>query len=143
MDLTGKIIAILPANSGVSARTGNSWMSQEYVIEVPGSFPRKMVFRVFGEERIKQFNIQAGEEVTVQFDIDAHEWQGRWFNEIRAFNIIRGPIAQSVPAATTFAQAQPAAAAPAQAAAPFQPAPAPFPPTQETPGEGAADDLPF
>ena len=73
MDLTGKVIAILPANSGVSARTGNPWMSQEYVIEVPGQYPRKMLFRVFGEDRIKQFSIQPGEEITVQFDIDAHE----------------------------------------------------------------------
>ena len=72
MDLTGKVIAILPANSGVSARTGNPWMSQEYVIEVPGQYPRKMLFRLFGEDRIKQFSIQAGEEITVQFDIDAH-----------------------------------------------------------------------
>jgi hypothetical protein len=101
MDLTGKIIAILPANSGVSQRTGNPWMSQEYVIEVPGQYPRKCVFRLFGEDRIKQFNIQAGEELTVQFDIDAHEYNGRWFNEIRAFNIIRGQVAQTVPAATT------------------------------------------
>ncbi|MBR1484492.1 MAG: DUF3127 domain-containing protein [Prevotella sp.] len=142
MDLTGKVIAILPANSGVSARTGNSWMSQEYVLEVPGTYPRKMVFRIFGEDRIKQANIQAGEEITVQFDIDAHEWQGRWFNEIRAYNIVRGPIAQSVPAATTFAQPQAAGTAPAQGA-PFQPDAAPFPPTQTPAGDGAADDLPF
>ena len=58
MELTGKIIAVLPANSGVSNRTGNPWMSQEYVIEVPGQYPRKCVFRIFGEDRIKQFNIQ-------------------------------------------------------------------------------------
>ena len=56
MELTGKIIAVLPANSGVSNRTGNPWMSQEFVIEVPGQYPRKCVFRVFGEDRIKQFN---------------------------------------------------------------------------------------
>ena len=96
MDLSGKIIAILPATSGTSNRTGNPWMSQDYVIEVPGQYPRRMVFRVFGEDRIKQFNIQAGEDVTVQFDIDAHEYQGRWYNDIRAFNIIRGQVAQSV-----------------------------------------------
>ena len=90
MELTGKIIAVLPANSGVSQRTGNAWMSQEYVIEVPGQFPRKCVFRLFGEDRIKQFNIQNGEELTIQFDIDAHEYNGRWFNEIRAYNVIRG-----------------------------------------------------
>lgn len=134
MDLLGKIIAILPAQSGVSSRTGNPWMSQEYVLEVPGQYPRKMVFRLFGEDRIKQFNIQAGEEVTVQFDIDAHEWNGRWFNEIRAYNIIRGQAAGQVPAATPFP--------PAQDAAP-QAANAPFPPAQEPAGEGSADDLPF
>jgi hypothetical protein len=135
MDLTGKVIAILPANSGVSARTGNPWMSQEYVIEVPGQYPRKMLFRIFGEDRIKQFNIQAGEEITVQFDIDAHEYNGRWFNEIRAYNIMRGQVAGAVPAATPFP--------PQQAAAPNA-ATSPFPPAQEpAAGEGAADDLPF
>jgi hypothetical protein len=144
MDLTGKVIAILPANSGTSNRTGNTWMSQEYVIEVPGQYPRKCMFRIFGEDRIKQFNIQAGEDITVQFDIDAHEWQGRWFNEIRAYNIIRGPIGQTIPAATTVAGAAPAAGSPFP---PQQPAAdaaaAPFPPAQEPAGEGAADDLPF
>lgn len=136
MDLTGKVIAILPANSGVSARTGNPWMSQEYVIEVPGQYPRKMLFRLFGEDRIKQHNIQAGEEITVQFDIDAHEYNGRWFNEIRAYNIIRGQVAGSVPAATSFSQQPATAGAPDSATAPF-------PPSQEPEGEGAADDLPF
>ncbi|MBP5410010.1 MAG: DUF3127 domain-containing protein [Prevotella sp.] len=134
MDLTGKIIAVLPANSGVSSRTGNSWMSQEYVIEVPGQYPRKCMFRIFGEDRIKQFNIQNGEDVTVSFDIDAHEYNGRWFNEIRAYNVVRGtaPVA-GAPQSTPF---------PPQQAAP-QDATSPFPPTQEPVGEGSADDLPF
>ncbi len=141
MDLTGKVIAIMEARGGVSARTGNPWMTQEYVIEVPGQYPRKMLFNIFGEDRIKQFNIQPGEEITVQFDIDAREYNGRWFNDIRAYNIIRGQVAQEVPAATT---AVPGAAPfpPAQPAAP-QAAAAPFPPAQEPAAENAADDLPF
>lgn len=158
MDLTGKIIAILPASSGTSQRTGNPWMSQDYVIEVPGQYPRRMVFRVFGEDRIKMFNIQIGEEMTVQFDIDAHEYQGRWFNDIRAFNVFRGQPAQSVPTAGTIPGAAPAPFPPAAGvapaapqAAPFPPtnaapapqAAAPFPPAQESAEEGAADDLPF
>ena len=131
MELTGKIIAVLPANSGVSNRTGNPWMSQEYVIEVPGQYPRKCVFRIFGEDRIKQFNIQQGEDITVQFDIDAHEYNGRWFNEIRAYNVTRG-------------QAQPVGTG--SDTTPFPPvngATAPFPPAQEPAAEGSADDLPF
>ncbi len=129
MDLTGKIIAVLPASSGVSARTGNPWMSQDFVIEVPGQYPRKCLFRVFGEDRLKQFNIQMGEELTVSFDIDAHEFNGRWFNDIRAYNVTRG--------------AAPVAAAPA-GAQPFPPQnAAPFPPAQEAPEENSTDDLPF
>ena len=144
MELTGRIIAVLQPQSGVSARTGNNWMSQEYVIEVPGQYPRKCMFRIFGEDRIKQFNIQQGEDLTVQFDIDAHEYNGRWFNEIRAYNVVRG---QQPVAGAPFAAAPgvaPAAGAPQ--ASPFPPADgatAPFPPTQEPTAEGSADDLPF
>lgn len=135
MDITGKVIAIMEARSGVSSRTGNNWMSQEYVIEIPGQYPRKMLFNIFGEDRIKQFNIQTGEEITVQFDIDAREYNGRWYNDIRAYNIIRGQVAATVPAATPFP--------PQQAAAPNA-ATSPFPPAQEpAAGEGTADDLPF
>lgn len=145
MDLTGKIIAILPASSGVSARTGNPWMSQDYVIEMPGQFPRRMLFRVFGEDRIKMFNIQPGEEITVQFDIDAHEYQGRWFNDIRAFNVFRGQPAQSIPQATSVPGAAPQATPfpPAPEAPGAAPAAPPFPPASSAPEEGAADDLPF
>ena len=140
MDLTGKVIAIMEARGGVSARTGNPWMTQEYVIEVPGTYPRRMVFNIFGEDKIKQFNIQAGEEITVQFDIDAREYNGRWFNDIRAWNIIRGQIAQTVPQATTatpFPPQQAVGGVAPQAAA------APFPPAQEPAATDAADDLPF
>ena len=134
MDLTGKIIAVLPASSGVSQRTGNSWMSQDYVIEVPGQYPRKCVFRVFGEDRIKQFNIQMGEDVTVSFDIDAHEFNGRWFNDVRAYSVVRGAAPVAAPA-----QGAPFASQ----AATQQDAASPFPPAPETVGEGSADDLPF
>mgnify|MGYP000805904064 FL=1 len=135
MEITGKIIAVLPANSGVSARTGNPWMSQEYVLETHDQFPRKCCFRIFGEDRIKQFNIQAGEELTVSFDIDAREYQGRWFNSINAWAVNR--------AAQTQPEARPAAGA-----APFPPAqpaagPAPFAEQTQTQGEGSTDDLPF
>lgn len=95
MDITGNIFAVLPPQSGVSQRSGSTWMKQEYVLEVPGSYPRHICFGLFGEDRIKQFDLHQGEQnITVQFDIDAHEYQGRWFNEIRAYNIIR-PYSQA------------------------------------------------
>jgi hypothetical protein len=39
--------------------------------------------KVFGEDKIKQFNLQPYDEVKVRFHIEAHEYNGRWFNETR------------------------------------------------------------
>lgn len=126
MELTGKIIAVMEPRGGVSARTGNSWKTQEYVLEVPGQYPKRCLFNVFGEDRINQFNIQNGDELTIQFDIDAREYNGRWFNDIRAYNVVRGQQSAVAPQ-TPFAQSE---------------ATSPFPPAQE-PAEDSSDNLPF
>lgn len=138
MELQGRIIAVLPERSGVSAR--GEWKAGSFVLETHDTYPKKMMFDVFGADRLAQFNIQAGEELLVSFDIDAREYQGRWFNSIRAWNVQRMDAAAAQAAA-------PVAAAPV-GAAPVAPAPtapaagaqAPFPPAQE--GE-STDDLPF
>ena len=87
MELEGKISVVMPALSGVSQSTGNSWMSQEYVMAYywfPNQTnPSFIVLRVFGDDRIKQFNLQVNDEVRVRFHIEAHEYNGRWFNETR------------------------------------------------------------
>jgi hypothetical protein len=87
MELEGKISVVMPAASGVSQSTGNQWMSQEYVMAYywfPNQTnPSYIVMRVFGEDRIKQFNLQPNDEVRVRFHIEAHEYNGRWFNETR------------------------------------------------------------
>lgn len=90
MEITGKVIAVLPLKSGVSASTGNEWSTQDYVIETAGTYPAKCCFNVFGEDKIKAMDIKVGEELTVSFDIDAREYQGRWFNSIRAWKVKRG-----------------------------------------------------
>ena len=137
MEIQGKVIAVLEARSGVSAR--GEWKSQDYVIETHDAYPRKMVFGVFGADRISRFNIQLGQEVNVSFDIDAHEYNGRWFNNIRAFD-----VRQVDPAAVGMQPGVvPGAAfglAPAQPAAPVQPAAQPAAPAAE---QSSEDDLPF
>lgn len=127
MEITGKIIHVLPERSGTSAR--GEWKAQSFVVRTKDQYPRKMVFDVFGAERLQRFNIKSGDEVTVFFDIDAHEYQGRWFNNIRAFDVQR----------LDAAAAQAAAAAPQTT----QAAPAPFPPAQPDAAGESTDDLPF
>ena len=151
MEIQGKVIAVLPERSGVSAR--GEWKSQTYVIETQEQYPKKMAFDVFGADRIASFGIQLGEVINVSFDIDAHEYQGRYFNQIRAWNVVRQ--AQQAPAqgggyngnVQTGAQAaQQAMANSANAAGvanPMNPQ-NPYPPRQQpSQQQGDSSDLPF
>ena len=150
MELQGKVIAVLPERSGVSAR--GEWKAQSYVIETHEQYPKKLCFDVFGADRIAQFNIQSGEELLVSFDLDAHEYQGRWFNSVRAWNVqrvdpnaVNGAMGGMQPGAPFPPMGAPAAA-PVQPAAPDAGATAPFPPAQPAAPAadgGSADDLPF
>ena len=143
MELTGKIIAEFNERGGVSNRTGNEWKAKSYVLEVPGDFPRKLVFDVFGVDRLQAFNIQIGETLTVFFDIDAHEYNGRWFNDVRAFRVDRG---QAAPTANPAAAPQAATQAAPQAVPQAAPQAAPqAEPIDAAPFEApsATDDLPF
>lgn len=88
MEIQGKVIAVLEARNGIS-RQGNEWMTQDYVIETEDKYPKRMCFSLFGENKIKESDIKMGENIKVSFDIDAREWNGRWFNSILAWKIER------------------------------------------------------
>ena len=86
-DITGKIIAVLPTRSGTSAR-GTQWSSQTAVIETHEQYPKRVAFDVLGD-KITEFNLQVGEEVTVSFDINAREYNGKWWNSVNAWQVVR------------------------------------------------------
>lgn len=125
MDIQGKIIFASEPRGGVSQRSSSNWKAQDFVIETHEQYPKKCCFTVFGEDRLNQFNIQVGEELTVSLDIDAHEYNGRWYNDIRAWRVQRD-APQSAPLPPAMPDAQPAA--------PIQP---------QAVDNNPQDDLPF
>ena len=128
LELEGKIKAMLPQQSGESAR--GSWVRQDFVIEYQdGNFPADACFSAWGQDRVNELNsLGLGADVKVQFNVRAREYQGRWYNDLRPWRI----------SAATGQTAAPAAApAPAAPAATPQPAPV------ETAMEVESDDLPF
>ena len=121
MELTGKVIKVLEPVSGTSAKSGEKWVKNSFVLETGGQYPKKAVFTVFGEDKWQKMAIVVNGDYRVSFDIDAHEWNGRWFNEVSAWAAVRLDGQQ---------QASP------------QPTPQAEPAPQET-KESKADDLPF
>lgn len=133
MEIQGIIKVILPAVGGVSQRTGNPWKKQTFVLQTEEQYQKMVPFDVFGDERIAQFNLQLGDRVKVFFDVEGHEYNGRWFAALRCFNVARPGQQQMQPQPQPQIQPQPVQQPqPQYAARAGNPAPPP-----------AQDDLPF
>ncbi len=139
MEISGKIIQVLPLQTGVAKNSGNPWQSQSYVLETQEQFPKRVCFEVFGEQRIKDNPCQLDDIVTVSFDIESREFNGRWYTSIRAWRIQQGIVDPNAPAAAPVAA--PAGEAPVSQpeAAPVEPVVQPFDPTTDD----NTTDLPF
>jgi len=131
MEIVGKIIQVLPLQEGISKTSGNPWKVQGYVLETQEQYPRKVQFEIFGEDRIKNNPCQVDEIVTVSFDIESREVNGRWFTSIRAWKVQQGIVEAT--------EAQPAVA---QSIQPVQPT-ANVETFDEAAGADEGTELPF
>ena len=111
MEIAGKIIQVLPAQEGVSKSTGNPWKLQSYILETLDQYPRRVCFEIFGEDRIKNNPCNVDDTVTVSFDLESREFNGRWYTSVRAWRVQQGIVSDDQPAApgAPAAQAAPAA----------------------------------
>lgn len=124
MEVIGKIIQVLPPQSGTS-QAGNQWKKQEYVLETEDAYPRKIHFDFFGD-RVDQFPLTLNDRIRLNFDIESREYNGRWYTNIRGWK------AEKIDAT------QQPAAAPQPAAQPTAPAAVP-----DFTQSSDSDDLPF
>ncbi len=106
MEVSGKIISVLPAQEGIS-KTGNPWKVQSYVLETQEQYPKKVCFEIFGEDRIKNNPCKIDDIVTVSFDIESREFNGRWYTSIRAWRVAQGITTAQQPVANTPQPAAP------------------------------------
>lgn len=84
MELSGKVVEILEEQSG-QGRNG-TWRRQEFILEVPGQFPKKVCIAIWGD-RIDQVALKEGEEVTASIDVESREYNGKWFTSVKAWKI--------------------------------------------------------
>lgn len=84
MEVSGKIIAILPEATG-EGKNG-MWRSRDAVLETDGRNPKKVVFNLFGDS-IDKFPFAIDNVVNVHFDIDSREYNGRWYPSIKAWKV--------------------------------------------------------
>jgi hypothetical protein len=88
MNIVGIFIKALPEISGVSDR--GEWVRGGLVIETQGSYPTKVAFTAFGEERVGAVRtLGAGELVSVDFSPESREYGGKWYTDLRVSRITK------------------------------------------------------
>ncbi len=84
MDITGKIIQILPASSGSSAR--GEWSRQDFIIETQEQFPKKVCISNWNKKvDLNAFGI--GASVTADINIESREYNGKWYTDVRVWRM--------------------------------------------------------
>ena len=143
--IQGKIIRAFEPRSGKNDR--GSWMAQDFLLEsYDQPYPRRCLFSVWGEDRLQQFNIKEGDDLAVDIDLDAREYNGRFYNSVRAWRVVRITPPQPAPAAAEMPIGGSAPLPPPQTGAPLPPpqegATLPSPPADPLGGD-VTEDLPF
>lgn len=100
MEIIGKVISVLPLQQGVSVRTNNPWSIKTFILETQENYPRKVAIEIFGDQRIADNPCEVDQIVTVSFDLESREFNGRWYTSVRAWKVQQGAITNQMPAAT-------------------------------------------
>ena len=91
MDIQGRIIEVCPVQSGVGKNSGREWSSQEFIVEYNENpqYARQACLRIFGSDRLAEFNVQVGEYVQVAYDIESSKYNERWYTRLNAYRLTR------------------------------------------------------
>ena len=120
MDITGKIISILPEETG-QGKNG-PWKKQNFILETQEQYPKKVCIAVWGDKvDLKSFG--TNENVTVGINIESREFNGKWFTDIKAWRVIKSDSGKHAPSEQEYI--------PPEKAQVFEPE------------EGPVNDLPF
>jgi hypothetical protein len=119
MDISGKIVQFLPAQTG-QGKNG-PWKKQEFILETGDTYPKKICIAVWGD-KIDLSSFKPGDTIDVSFDVESREYNGRWYTDVKAWKVSSGKQSGGQPTSNNYSSA------------PFQ---------GNTMSAGTDDDLPF
>lgn len=133
MELTGRVVRVLPVASGTSQQ-GNQWQKQEFIFgfyENPSDIYERNIKLDLMNERIEKYKLAENDQIKVRIALSCREYpqgSGKYFNDIRTGDIT---IIKKAGTADNDQQAG------------NQPQQKNNAPIGNENGEGGSDDLPF
>ena len=92
MQLTSKLIQLLPLQTGIGKN--GQWKKQDIIVETDEKYPKKICITIWGD-KIDEKQLQPGNMLTIDYDIESREFNGKWYTDVKAWKI---QVAGEVPA---------------------------------------------
>ena len=84
MEISGKIVKLLPLQSGQS-RNGE-WRKQDFILETEEQYPKKVCISAWGD-KIDQFQLAEGKQVKASINIESREYNEKWYTDVKVWRL--------------------------------------------------------
>jgi hypothetical protein len=95
MQLTAKLVQVLPAETGMGKN--GEWKKQSIIVETEGQYPKKVCVTVWGD-KISAAQLQTGNDLIIDFDVESREFNGRWYTDVKAWKVESAGTQHDIPA---------------------------------------------
>jgi hypothetical protein len=95
MQITAKLTQLLPIQTGTGKN--GEWKKQDIIVETDGQYPKKVCISIWGD-KINEGQLQIGNLLQIDFDIESRDYNSKWYTDIKAWKIeVAGTSTQNTP----------------------------------------------
>ena len=84
MQLTAKLTQLLPIQTGTGKN--GEWKKQDVIVETDVQYPKTVCISIWGD-KINDGQLQIGNLLKIDFDIESREYNSKWYTDIKAWKI--------------------------------------------------------
>lgn len=108
LEITGTIVKILDVQKGEKKDGSGTWEKQEFIVDTKSQYNNLYCFEIFGDQKVDNFAKynKEGQEVTVEFNVNTSEYQGKWYTRLSAWKIMATPLQNNTNTANTATNPQ-------------------------------------
>ena len=99
MQLTARLTQVLPVQIG-TGKNGH-WKKQDIIVETNGQYSKKVCISIWGE-KINDGQLQIGNTLKIDFEIESREYNNRWYTDLKAVKIEGDDISANTAADITL-----------------------------------------
>ena len=108
LEVKGVIEKILEVQKGAKKDGSGDWEKQQFIVRTQEQYNNLYCFEIFGDQKVDNFAKynKVGQEVTVEFNVNCNEYQGKYYTTLSAWKIMATPLQNSANTATTTTNPQ-------------------------------------